>query len=79
MYLPDIIPPAERGRYAKGNMGKRVGFGARPAVLVVDMTRAFTADRFPLGCTAAGVPCARDPHAARRRAAVRGARAVHAL
>src|ERR1041384_6418399 len=57
-YVPDIIPPEERARYAKGNMGKRVGFGARPAVLVVDMTRAFTEDRFPLGCTAAGVPCA---------------------
>jgi nicotinamidase-related amidase len=57
-YVPDIIPAEERARYAKGNMGKRVGFGARPAVLVVDMTRAFTEDRFPLGCTAAGVPCA---------------------
>ena len=32
-YIPDIIPPDERGRYAKGNMGKRVGFGARPAVV----------------------------------------------
>jgi len=58
-YLPDIIPPDERARYAKGNMGKRVGFGDRPAVLVVDMTRAFTEDRFPLGCSAAGAPCAR--------------------
>lgn len=57
-YVPDIIPSEERARYAKGNMGKRVGFGGRPAVLVVDMTRAFTEDRFPLGCTAAGVPCA---------------------
>ena len=35
-YVPDIIPPDERARYAKGNMGKRVGFGARPAVLGVD-------------------------------------------
>jgi nicotinamidase-related amidase len=58
-YLPDIIPPDERARYAKGNMGKRVGFGDRPAILVVDMTRAFTEDRFPLGCAAAGGPCAR--------------------
>jgi nicotinamidase-related amidase len=57
-YVPAIIPPEERARYTKGNMGKRVGFGARAAVLVVDMTRAFTEDRFPLGCTAAGVPCA---------------------
>jgi len=25
-YVPDIIPAEERQRYAKGNMGKRVGF-----------------------------------------------------
>src|SRR2546428_10596676 len=57
-YVPEIIPPDERARYARGTMGKRVGFGARPAVLVVDMTRAFTEDRFPLGCSVAGAPCA---------------------
>jgi nicotinamidase-related amidase len=56
-YVPDIIPAEERARYARGNMGKRVGFGVRPAVLIVDMTRAFTEDRFPLGTTAAGTPC----------------------
>lgn len=56
-YIPDIIPADERQRYAKGNMGKRVGWGARPALLVVDMTRAFTEDRFPLGCAAAAAPC----------------------
>jgi len=56
-YVPEIIPAEERARYARGNMGRRVGFGARPAVLVVDMTRAFTEDRFPLGNTAAGTPC----------------------
>jgi hypothetical protein len=27
-YIPDIIPAAERERYARGNMGKRVGWGA---------------------------------------------------
>ncbi|OLB93226.1 MAG: hypothetical protein AUH30_20545 [Candidatus Rokubacteria bacterium 13_1_40CM_68_15] len=58
-YVPDIIPPDESARYVKGNMGTRVGFGARPAILVVDMTRPFTEDRFPLGCAAAGAPCAR--------------------
>jgi maleamate amidohydrolase len=57
-YIPDLIPAGERARYARGHMGKRVGFGARPVVLVVDMTRAFTEDRFPLGCAAAGAPCA---------------------
>lgn len=56
-YVPDLIPAQERERYARGNMGKRVGWGARPALLVVDMTRAFTEDRFPLGCAAAAAPC----------------------
>lgn len=57
-YIPDLIPADERARYAKGNMGVRVGFGERPAVLVVDMTRAFVEDRFPLGSSKAGEPCA---------------------
>src|SRR5438128_82918 len=54
-YVPDIIPPDESARYVKGNMGTRVGFGARPAILVVDMTRPFTGVRFPLGCVRATV------------------------
>ncbi len=57
-YIPDLIPAEERAGYAKGNMGVRVGFGKRPAVLVVDMTRAFLEDRFPLGSSKAGEPCA---------------------
>jgi maleamate amidohydrolase len=56
-YIPDLIPPDERARYVKGNMGARGGFGARPAVLVVDMTRTFTEDRFPMGSSKAGGPC----------------------
>lgn len=62
-YIPSVIPEGERATYTKGNMGVRVGFGQRPAVLVVDMTRAFTEDRFPLGSSKAGEPCA---HAIRR-------------
>ena len=57
-YIPDLIPAEERARYMKGNMGVRAGFGERPAVLVVDMTRAFVEDRFPLGSSKAGEPCA---------------------
>ena len=56
-YIPDLIPPDERARYTKGNMGMRAGFGERPAVIVVDMTRAFTEDRFPMGSSKAGEPC----------------------
>jgi maleamate amidohydrolase len=62
-YIPDVIPSEERARFVKGNMGARAGFGARPAVLVVDMTRAFVEDRFPLGSSKAGEPCL---HAIRR-------------
>jgi maleamate amidohydrolase len=62
-YIPAIIPPEERARFVKGNMGVRAGFGERPAVLVVDMTRAFVEDRFPLGSSKAGEPCL---HAIRR-------------
>jgi maleamate amidohydrolase len=57
-YIPERITPEERERYLKGHMGARAGFGRRPAVLVVDMTRAFTEDRFPLGSSKAGGPCA---------------------
>lgn len=57
-YVPSIIPIEERARYLKGNMGARSGFGVGPAVLVVDMTRAFVEDRFPLGWSKTGEPCA---------------------
>ena len=73
VYIPEIIPEAERAKYSKGNMGARSGFGARPAVLVVDMTRAFTEDRFPLGSSKAGEPCL---HAIRRLLDVARARRV---
>ena len=62
-YIPSVIPQGEREQYAKGHMGARAGFGRRPAVLIVDMTRAFTEDRFPLGSSKAGEPCL---HAIRR-------------
>ena len=29
-YIPDVIPPDERARFSKGNMGMRAGFGAGP-------------------------------------------------
>lgn len=57
-YIPDLIPAEERARYLKGHMGARAGLGAHPAVLVVDMTRAFVEDRFPLGWSKTGEPCA---------------------
>ena len=45
-YVPDVIPEADREYFAEaGRYGGRVGWGDRPAVLVVDMTLAFTEER----------------------------------
>lgn len=57
-YIPPIISEADLKMFEKGSMGVRVGFGERLAVVVVDMTRAFVEDRFPLGCSRTGEPCA---------------------
>lgn len=37
--------------YTERGLGRRVGFGERPALLVVDMIRGFTDPAFPLGST----------------------------
>jgi len=48
-YVPDIVPEADREYYEnRRRYANRVGWGKRPAVLVVDMTRAFT-DEAPNG------------------------------
>ncbi len=44
--------------FEKGHPGGRIGFGNRPAVVVVDMTRAFVEDEYPLACEKTGRPCA---------------------
>lgn len=41
----DVIPAAERRIYDVGGWGKRMGFGARPAVLVVDVNYDFVGDK----------------------------------
>lgn len=58
-YIPSIITESDIKMFEKGSMGARCGFGKRIAVLVVDMTRSFVEDAFPLGCSRTGVPCAR--------------------
>jgi maleamate amidohydrolase len=40
------------GEFTAKGLGGRVGFGARPALVVVDMIRAFTEDASPLGSDA---------------------------
>lgn len=41
----DVIPPFEREIYDVGGWGKRMGFGRRPAVLVVDVNYDFVGER----------------------------------
>lgn len=53
-YVPDVIPDSDLAMYRKAGVGRRIGFGQRVAVLVVDMTRAFVEDRFALGSAAMG-------------------------
>ncbi len=43
----DVIPPAERALYEQGGWGGRVGFGERPALLVIDMYTAFVDPAYP--------------------------------
>lgn len=40
-----IIPAAEREIYRRGGYGRRLEFGKRPALLLVDITHAFTGTR----------------------------------
>jgi len=57
IYVPDLISADDLHRFKKGNMGARGGFGEQLAVVVVDMTRAFVEDQFPLGTSETGQPC----------------------
>ena len=48
-YVPDVVPEDDRAYYEnERRYGNRVGWGERPAVLIVDMTHAF-ADEAPNG------------------------------
>ncbi|MEM4274090.1 MAG: isochorismatase family protein [Candidatus Caldarchaeum sp.] len=61
MYIPDVIPEEDAMIFKKyhGSAPRRVGFGRRPAVLVVDMTNAFVLDDYPTGFSKTGIPCAK--------------------
>ena len=43
----DVIPAEEQAAYEKAGWGGRVGFGDRPALIVVDMYRAFVDPGYP--------------------------------
>lgn len=61
MYIPDVIPDDDRKAALKFQGGKvrRVGFGAKPAVIVVDMNYSSVDDRQPMGWSKTGVPAAK--------------------
>lgn len=43
----DVVPKAEQEVYERGGWGGRVGFGRRPALIVVDMYTAFVDAAYP--------------------------------
>ena len=49
----DVIPADEQALYEQGGWGGRVGFGCRPALLVVDMYAAFVRPEFPFSSPSA--------------------------
>jgi nicotinamidase-related amidase len=49
----DVIPMEERELYERGGWGGTVGFGRRPALLVVDMYAAFVDPKYPFASPAA--------------------------
>ena len=48
-YVPEVIPDGDLVMYRKAGFGHPIGWGRKVGVVVVDMTRAFTEDRFALG------------------------------
>ena len=49
----DVVPLDEQALYERGGWGGRVGFGCRPALLVVDMYTAFVDPAFPFSSPSA--------------------------
>lgn len=48
-YVPEIVPEDDLEFFEKSGYGDKMGFGENPALLVVDMTKQFASDDFPLG------------------------------
>jgi nicotinamidase-related amidase len=46
----DVIGAEERAQYARAGWGDSIGFGERPALIVVDMYRAFVDPEYPFSC-----------------------------
>jgi nicotinamidase-related amidase len=59
-FKPDILVKNDVSAVRNaGWSGKRIGFGVKTAILVVDMTRNFIEPRFPLACSKTGVSVAK--------------------
>lgn len=58
-YIPDWLPEADRAVYERAGWGRRVGFGERAAVIVIDMCRYFTEPEYPYSCPETGRPAAK--------------------
>jgi nicotinamidase-related amidase len=54
----DVIPEEDLRVYSKSGWGTKREWGEAPALLIVDMTKGFVEDRFPLGYSATGRPAA---------------------
>jgi nicotinamidase-related amidase len=52
------LPDEDRAVYERAGWGKRVGFGDRAAVIVIDMCRYFTEGHYPYSCPATGTAAA---------------------
>jgi nicotinamidase-related amidase len=57
-FTPDWMPEEDLAVYRRAGWGRRVGFGDRAAVLVIDMCRYFTEPEYPYSCPATGRPAA---------------------
>jgi maleamate amidohydrolase len=57
-YVPSWLPADDLAVYERAGWGRRVGFGERAAVLVIDMCRYFTESQYPYSCPETGRPAA---------------------
>mgnify|MGYP003693771051 CR=1 FL=1 len=73
----DVVPRAEQQVYEDGGWGGRVGFGSRPALLVVDMYTAFVDPAYPFASPGARESARRDRVLLDAARAGRRARLLH--
>lgn len=57
-YIPASLPAADVAVHERCGWGRQIGFGERAAVLIVDMCRYFTEERYPYSCPETGIPAA---------------------